>query len=443
MLIIFGSRNLIGSTESDSGPYRSSCQKIQILIAFRHHARSSRSKLAELLLNFVWFTFLTIIQLHSFFDMAHSHVTTAYNIVIVGGSFAALAVAHTLLRDTLPRLSSTRTYKVYLISPNSQFFWRPAAPRIIVNPAALSEKQAFFDFADGFKKYGESSFEHVKAYATSVDPSKQVVLHSPDLETPSLSIHYDSLVLASGTSFKDPMWSLQSGEDVTKKALKKMQKQIPAASSIAIIGGGPLGTETAGELGHLYGGSKEISLFSGSARLLHRLQDQRLGQDAETRLSRFGVKLIHNLRCEDTELTGENKTRMKLSDGTETTVDVVIEATGEVPCNQFIPKDWLNNDGLVRTVIPTLRVDVPDLKNVYAIGSVSDALKGGILGIVFSYKALCESIHDDIAGRGKLLFLLRHLQFLPKTKAVFRRRTEAQKSIQTAGERRSTCADWS
>ncbi len=334
--------------------------------------------------------------------MAQSGGNETHNIVIVGGSFGALAVAHTLLKDVLPKLSSSKSCKVFMISPNSQFFWRPAAPRIIVNPAALSEDKAFFDIAESFEKYDKSHFEHIRGYATSVDPSSQTILYSPDSMTASLPIHYGSLVLASGTLFKDPLWSLQSGEEPTKRALKNTHDQVSAAHSIAIIGGGPLGCETAGELGYLHGRSKEINLFSGAKQLLHRLQDQRLGQDAEGRLSNLGVKVVHKVRCEDTERTADGKTRVKLSDGTEEVVDVVIEATGETPSNKFIPKEWLTGDGLVRTVIATLRADVPNLDNVYAIGSISSALKGGILGIVFSYKALCESIQNDLTGQGRL-----------------------------------------
>ena len=324
-----------------------------------------------------------------------------HNIVIVGGSFGGLPTAHTLLGSVIPTLKTGKPYKVYIISPNTELYWKIGAPRIIANPALLPVEKAFLSIADGFKKYNNSQFEHIQGYVSSVDPSSQTLSYGPAMGEPSSSLHYDTLVLATGTSFKNPMWSSQAGEGPTKAALEEVHRQITPAKKIMVIGGGAAGTETAGELAYSYGSKKEILLLTGSKQPLPRITDQRVGKDAQGRLQKMGVKVINDLRTESISKNSDGKTIIKLSNGSEEVVDLVIEATGDTPNNSYIPKDWLNERGVVKTVAPTLRLDVPGVKNVYSIGSVASYSNGGIPEILHSYKALGESIRIDLAGESK------------------------------------------
>ncbi|KAL9106318.1 MAG: hypothetical protein Q9227_008654 [Pyrenula ochraceoflavens] len=331
---------------------------------------------------------------------------STHNIVFVGGSFAGLPTAHVVLKDVLPTIQTGKTYKVYLISPNSEIYWKVGAPRTIVNPSALPIDKAFLKISDGFKSYNKDQFEHIEAFATSIDPEKQTVSYGSEPGTSSSSLHYDSLVLASGTSFKNPMWSIQSGDGHTKAALEEIHKQIPNAKKIMIIGGGAAGTETAGEFGSFYGNKKDVTLLTGAAQPLSRLQDARVGKDAQSRLEKMGIKVLNNVLYESFTKAPEGKTTVKLNNGTEEVVDVVIEATGDKPNSSFIPKDWLNERGFVKNNTATLRLDVPDVKNVYAIGSVASYSNGGIPDIIYSYKILGESIRIDLAGESECPFVL-------------------------------------
>jgi NADH dehydrogenase FAD-containing subunit len=335
-------------------------------------------------------------QLSSAFDHTFIINMAAHQIVIIGASFGGIPAAHGLLKDVLPQLgaSGKQRYKVIMISPSSEFFWKIGAPRAIVNPTALPTEKVLVPIADGFKSYPKDKYEFVQAYVNSIDPATQTVQTSL-----STSIHYDSLVIASGTSFASPLWHLSKGSEPLAAALKDIHERLPRASSVLVVGGGPAGVETAGELGETYGGKKEITIISGGDRLLPRLNNANIGNDAEHRLVKMGVKVINGgLKVASTTVEG-NKTLVKLSNGTEMAVDVYIDATGDKPNNKFVPEAWLNAKGYVKTDPQTLRLDVPEVNNVYGFGSVASYSNGSVLDTKFALKPLLESIRLDLLGQ--------------------------------------------
>lgn len=322
-----------------------------------------------------------------------SRTDAVHQVVIIGASYGGIPAAHGLLQQVFPALSH-RNYKVIVIAPNDHFYWKIGAPRAIVNPAALPLEKVLLPIAAGFKQYPDDQYEFIHAYANAIDPIAKTVSTSVDRNVP-----YDSLVIASGTTFASSAWSTSNGLDALRRDITELHTKLPVASSILIGGGGAVGTETAGELADAYGGKKALILLSGSTQLLPRLNNKKVGKDAEARLSKLGVKVIHGLRVASYSKTADNRTSVKMSDGTEKIVDVYIEATGDRPNSSFVPEAWLDPRGLVKTDGATLRVDVPDLQNVYCIGSVGSYSDGSVLDIKFAMKALLESIRLDLIGK--------------------------------------------
>ena len=319
-----------------------------------------------------------------------------HQIVIIGASFGGIPTAHGLLKEVLPQVSATskQTYKVVLISPSPDFYWKVGAPRAIVDPKRLPTEKVLVPIADGFKSYPADKYEFVLAHVTSIDPATRTL----QLST-GASLHYDSLVIASGTSFATPVWHLTNGTAPLAAELKQYHERLPSAKSVLVVGGGPAGVETAGELGETYGGKKEITLISGGDHLLPRLKNANVGKDAEQRLAKMKVKTINGgVKVTSTEVQGD-KTLVKLSNGTEMTVDVYIDATGDKPNNKFIPAAWLNEKGYVKTDPQTLRLDVPETTGIYCIGTVASYSDGSILDSKFALKPLLESIRLDLLGQ--------------------------------------------
>jgi len=80
-------------------------------------------------------------------------------------------------------------------------------------------------------------------------------------------------------------------------------------------------------------------------------------------------------------------------------VDVFIEATGDKPNSKFLPEDWLNAKGYVKTNPETLRLDVPGVTGVYCIGAVGSYSDGSAMDWKFGLKPLLESIRLDLIGQ--------------------------------------------
>jgi NADH dehydrogenase FAD-containing subunit len=321
--------------------------------------------------------------------------SAVHNVVIIGASFGGIPVAHELLKNVFPTLGNKQHYKVILISPSAHFFWKIGSPRTIVNPAALPLEKVLLPIADGFKSYSAEQYEFLQAYVESIDPATKTVTTSTQA-----SIHYDSLVIASGTKFSSPIWSLADGTEALTRSIKEIQEKLPAAKSVVVAGGGAAGVETSGELGDTYGGKKEITFLTGQAQPLARLANANVGKDAQGRLEKMGIKVVNNVRANSAKKTASGQTELVLDNGETMTVDVYIEATGDKPNNKFVPQAWLNEKGYVRTDGQTLRLEVPSVTGVYCIGSVASYSDGSVLDTKFSLPAIVESIKLDLQGQG-------------------------------------------
>ncbi|KAI9733488.1 MAG: hypothetical protein M1818_007236 [Claussenomyces sp. TS43310] len=318
------------------------------------------------------------------------------NILIVGASFAGLSEAHYLLRHILPAVSqeTSISYKVTLLSTSSHFYFKIASPRVVVSPSLISPDDVFLPIAEGFKDYDKSSFEFVLGTATRLDAAARTLLVT-GLDGKEFGIAYGSLVIATGTTSNSPVWSLVGTPDITRKLLETTHAAIVKAQSVLIAGGGAVGVETAGELGSEYAGKKEVTILSGATRLLPRL-NAKTSASAESKLKALGVTVMHKVRVVSDVVTDDGKTHLKLSNGTEATVDVYLNATGWVPNTKYLPAEWLDERGYVKTDEATLRVKVEGVKGVYAYGSITDFGHGGIMDVFDAVKPVADSIRLDL-----------------------------------------------
>lgn len=347
---------------------------------------------------------------------------SAHTIVVIGASYGGLPVAHSLLKDVLP--TSGKEYKLVLINPSEEFYWKVGAPRTITRPDMLPLEKALLNFLPTFEKYGDK-FQFIKGKVTALEPaSRTVEVNTGD------KIHYDQVVIASGTIFENDIWSTSRGTQALKDQVADLHNRIPNAQTILIAGGGPCGVETAGELGEAYGGKKEIILLSGGDRLLSRLQNQGPSKISQQMLEKMGVTVTHNVQVKSASKEGE-KFVVAFNNGESKTVDVYISAVGDKPNSSFVPKDWLTERGQIKTDGNTLRVDVPGVEGVYCVGTVASYSDGSIMDTKMAYKAAVASVKADLPGTSKstdfatlsanLLILLTDAG--PRTKDIYKKFT--------------------
>ncbi|KAI3573692.1 hypothetical protein IWW34DRAFT_754329 [Fusarium oxysporum f. sp. albedinis] len=328
-----------------------------------------------------------------------------HNIVILGGNFAGVSTAHYLLRHVLPALNSTNGnkpgYKVTLVSPSSHTFFKIAAPRALISAEVVPLDKCFASIPDGFSQYNQFEFGFVQGEAIQVDETLRIVSVSSADHATIIPVQYDSLVIATGTTSPSPLWTLHGDFKHTAAAFEDMHQRLPQAKTIIIVGGGPTGVETAGEIAHFYK-EKHITLLSGNIRLLPRLSHATVSKSAERQLESLNVKTIHNIKVNSATELPNGQTSVSLSDGSSRTVDIYINAIGGAPNTAFLPASWLNESKHVATDGSTLRATKAPTCT-YSIGDAASYSKGGIMDAKYPVPALCYSILSDLreATNGK------------------------------------------
>ncbi|OCL04051.1 hypothetical protein AOQ84DRAFT_400314 [Glonium stellatum] len=244
-------------------------------------------------------------------------------VVILGAGWAGLPLAHKLLKYTLPKAKDD--LKVFLVSPNSHFYWNLAA-------------QLFLPIGPSFAQYSVKNFEFVLGKAKRLDPETNTV--------------------------------------ETLSALHSLQEQIQVAKSIVIAGAGLTGVETAGELAYVYGGEKDITLIISGERALqasHILSG--VSQVVEKDLQKLGVKLVRNAQVKDAQTkTKEEKdaavqTTLTLSNGSTIVTELYLPLFGVQVNTSFVPASLLDSAG---NLVLDKAMRVVGTENVWGIGDVGN-----------------------------------------------------------------------
>ena len=330
------------------------------------------------------------------------------NIVILGGSYAGLAVAHGILK-AIPGLKTQtgKSYKVTMIANSTHFWFSVGAPRAMFIPYPKDIMDSFIPVEKGFKQYDSGLFDFVHAEITGIEGEKKTVSYKlkndKDETAPTTdTINYDTLVLATGAKGPSPLYSYQGSHIPTLDAYKDIQSRLPSAKSILIVGGGTAGTETAGGIGHLHGektsSPKDITILSGHERLLKGLRPS-IGQRAQEILEGMGVKVEHNLQLKDSSDLGNGTTKVVLSDDSTRTVDMLIVATGRKPANSYLPSSVLDDQG---RVVCDEYTRVPSLKDVWVNGDLAQNSPGGLMYVQFAAPTTAANIIVELGGKGKL-----------------------------------------
>lgn len=341
------------------------------------------------------------------------------NIVILGGSYGGLSVAHYTLKHVIPQTPNKGAFQVILISTSSQVFCRPACPRAMLSDNMFPQEKLFVDIEAQFAKNG--SFQFIKGTAMQLDHAQRVVIIKTGNADALQELSFHALVIATGASTPSPLLGLIKDETLLRTSWNSFRQALPEAKTIVISGGGPSGVETAGELGDylnrrqssFYSGKfqprVDITIITGSSRILPALRKS-LADKAERLLAGVGVTVIKNARAKtvipaqagsDLEVL-TSKATIVLEDGRTIDADLYIPATGTTPNAGFISdRSLLVADGRVETNPSTLRVDGagPNAR-IYAIGDASSYAHPAIHNILSAVPVLCTSMKHDLLLEG-------------------------------------------
>ena len=351
-----------------------------------------------------------------------SDPTTTHNIVILGASYAGLGTAHGLLK-AIPTLQTQtqKKYKVTLIANSEYFWWSVGAPRAMLKPYPKSIDDSFLPVKSAFEKYPSEHVEFIYAQITGLDAAKREVLYKlkegESVAEVTSNFHFDTLVIATGSTGTSPLYALQNGHQATYNAYKDVQSRLPSAKTVMVVGGGTAGVETAGELGFLHGTSsdspKDITILSGSSRVLSHLRPA-ISTRAEETLSGMGVKILNDVRLKDSKRLPGGGEEITLSDGSTQQIDVLLVATGRVPAASFLPGDFVNDKG---KVITDDYLRLPSIESAYSLGDVASVSPGGLFAMFNMVPTAVANIVAELGGKGKgkewKLFTDKETQIVP------------------------------
>ncbi|KAJ8418345.1 hypothetical protein AAFF_G00140540 [Aldrovandia affinis] len=276
------------------------------------------------------------------------------HVVIVGGGFGGIAAGQQLKSNGIP---------FTLIDQRNAFHHNVAALRASVQSGFA--RQTFIPFQETFG----ASFRQGRV--VRVDPEAQVVILDGGEE-----VQYSHLILCTGTDGPFPGKSTAVAD--YRAAIQKyedMVKEIQAASSVVVIGGGSTGVEMAAEIKTDYPDKKVILIHSRIALADVELLPS-VRQQAKEVLLEKGVELVLGQKVSNLSALEFNVTRKDMAivtdKGTELTADLVICCTGsKVNCAAYRSSlgGCLAINGALKV---NTHLQVEGFDNIYAVGDCAD-----------------------------------------------------------------------
>ncbi|KAL0964298.1 hypothetical protein UPYG_G00321950 [Umbra pygmaea] len=279
------------------------------------------------------------------------------HVVVVGGGFGGTAAAQQLKSSGIP---------FTLIDLCDAFHHNVAALRASVKSGFA--QQTFIPYS---KTFGES---FLQGRVIRVDP----VAHIVELEG-GKEVNYSHLILCTGTDGPFPgKYNIVASYQTAIQKYEDILKEIQAAESVLVIGGGSTGVEMAAEIKTEYPDKKVILVHSHIALADTELQPC-VRQQAKEVLLEKGVELVLGQKVcnlSDLEINVTHKNMIVKTDkDTEITTDLIICCTG-MKINSGAYSTSLSEcqaeNGCLR-VNKYLQVEGYD--NVYAVGDCANILE--------------------------------------------------------------------
>ncbi|OHW90172.1 amid-like mitochondrial protein [Colletotrichum incanum] len=334
------------------------------------------------------------------------------NIVVLGGSYGGVSVAHYLLKRVLSRLPSQDKYQVVLVSPSVQVMCRPACPRALISDDMFPQDKLFVGILFAFKSYANNTFRFLRGTATSMAHVNRIITVNLMNNEGTNTLAYHAPIIATGASTPSPLLGLNCDSEYLRRSWAEFRKALPKTKSIVIAGGGPAGVETAGEFGEYLNGragwsrsilenpKTAITLVTAASEILPALRPA-IARKAENYLAKVGVSVLKGVRVENVHpaVAGVEEVAAKatitLDNGKTLEADLYIPATGTISNTNFIDSSLLLSDGRTNTNPSTLRVDKAGPR-VYAIGDASSFARPAIHNTLSAIPALCSNIKRDL-----------------------------------------------
>jgi len=330
-------------------------------------------------------------------------MASTHEIVILGANLGGVNTTHYLHRQIFPilkKLDASLQFHVTVVSPNSHFFFKIAAPRALTKADVIPNDDIFKSLVKAFEQYGgANTFIQGKAVGLGQKDGKKTV----EVELVGgghQTLKYDTLFIATGTTSASALWTVHDNHEASIDALKNTQGLLSQVKSVLIAGAGPVGVETAGEIAFAHPHIK-VTLVAGGEPLEKQKVSSGIVSKAKKQLADAKVDLITNVRVKDTASTASGTT-VELSDGSSKTVDLFIDARGAAKVNnEFIPSSWLDQTGRVKSD-KGFRVtgdNSSDVSGIYVVGDIVAGSKNTAIELDAQVPTAASSFAVDVAQK--------------------------------------------
>ncbi|KAJ7174374.1 hypothetical protein C8R46DRAFT_89093 [Mycena filopes] len=317
------------------------------------------------------------------------------NIVVLGGGAAGSSIARALAQQ-LPQA------KVTLVEPREYYLHYPGTLRMLVTAEPKLEDKVLISYD---RLFTNTTGKIVHATATSIIRSKDsergghVVLDSGD------QLPFDALVVASGSIWEGPL-AFPPTKAGALEHVKEWRENIKSAEGVAVVGGGPVGAEIAGEIRDVYP-EKKVTLVQRESHLFVSRYPDKYRIDADKRWKARKISLVFNDEIEQIP-------PFPAAGGVTTKKGAVIEADLVIPTRGGRP-----NTGVVATLGPSVlskegyvKVDphlqLKGIPGVFAAGDVLDwkevkqvaKVPGHVTVVVANVKSFVEGKRQTAIYKG-------------------------------------------
>ncbi|CAK4176024.1 unnamed protein product [Aphanomyces euteiches] len=290
-------------------------------------------------------------------------------VVIIGGGYVGIQFAQELAKH-LPASQA----KITVIEKNEFTFHSIGVPRAYVDPSYVSK--LFIPLSNALPA-SHSTWVH--GIADTIQPRRVLVRRIVDnrVDDFTSSIPYDYLILAMGSSYTFPIKvpaETFSRENV-ENAVVDIANCIKAATSVVVIGGGPVGIEVAGQIAAAYPQTSVTIVEKNTSLIKHAEVTKKFRTKLMKKLEALNVAVVLGQSIPRSLVeNGFGCKTLITNRGTMIESDVRLVCTG-MERNSYLVKKLdptlVNSSGAVK-VTATMQLDDSRFPNVYAIGDVSD-----------------------------------------------------------------------
>ncbi|KAG6908946.1 hypothetical protein DXG01_002725 [Tephrocybe rancida] len=241
--------------------------------------------------------------------------TELQTVVVVGAGSGALVARQ------LSTVLDPAKHKLILVARRPHFTHLPGCLRASVTPEGAFEEQVLIPL-DKLMVNGNGTIitSEVTSISEEGEDGGNVTLATGD------TIHWDILVLASGSHWEGPLMIPDSKSD-TIEWFKGWQAKFAKAKDVLLVGGGAIAIELAGEIKDL-DSSKNVTIVHNGDLLLNKAYPDKFRKDLQQRLRARGVNVILSDSVPEDALTS---TQITTVNGETLTPDLVIPCRGPRP----------------------------------------------------------------------------------------------------------------